>query len=85
MATFLAVFAFMLIIVAGMAVGVMFGRKPLKGSCGGMAALGMETECDVCGGDQTRCEKENQTPTESARGNKSANLAVDATNKSGRR
>lgn len=56
--TFLAVFVFMLLIVAAMAVGVIFGRKPIAGSCGGMAAIGMESECDVCGGDKTKCEKE---------------------------
>lgn len=79
MATFLAVFAFMLIIVAGMAVGVMFGRKPLKGSCGGMAALGMETECDVCGGDKTRCEKEVEAGSNQSQAKNAADLAVDAT------
>lgn len=79
MATFLAVFAFMLIIVAGMAVGVMFGRKPLKGSCGGMASLGMETECDVCGGDKTRCEKEVEASSKQGQAKNAADLAVDAT------
>jgi len=32
---FLVTFAFMLIIIAIMAVGVIFGRKAIKGSCGG--------------------------------------------------
>ena len=41
-----------------MAVGVIMGRKPIAGSCGGMSALGMETECDVCGGNQEICETE---------------------------
>ena len=31
------------IVIAGMAVGVMFGRPPIKGSCGGMGALGIDT------------------------------------------
>ena len=35
----------------------MFGRQPIAGSCGGMKALGMETECEVCGGDPQMCEK----------------------------
>lgn len=78
MATFLAVFAFMLIVVAAMAVGVMFGRKPLKGSCGGMAALGMETECDVCGGDKNRCEKEVDAAKSSRPSKQATDLAVDA-------
>lgn len=51
-------FGAMLLIVTGMAVGVLFGKKPISGSCGGMSAIGMESACDVCGGDKNRCEKE---------------------------
>ena len=40
--TWLIVFLTMLLVVAAMAVGVMFGRKPIAGSCGGIAALGIE-------------------------------------------
>ena len=36
------------------------GRKPISGSCGGMAAVGMESACDVCGGDKNKCEKESK-------------------------
>lgn len=35
MSIFLSTFAVMLIVVAGMAIGVIFGRKAIKGSCGG--------------------------------------------------
>ncbi|MEH6528982.1 MAG: (Na+)-NQR maturation NqrM, partial [Porticoccus sp.] len=37
--------------MAGMAIGVIMGRKPLKGSCGGVgAALGeKDYTCDLCG------------------------------------
>jgi hypothetical protein len=55
---FVIVFAFMALFVLVMAVGVIFGRKPIAGSCGGMAAIGMESECDVCGGDKTKCDKD---------------------------
>ncbi|MDN3649716.1 (Na+)-NQR maturation NqrM [Reinekea marina] len=55
---FIVVFAFMAMFVIVMAVGVIFGRKPIAGSCGGMAAIGMESECDVCGGDKTKCDKD---------------------------
>lgn len=58
MGTLLVVFGVMLLIVAGMAVGVLLGRKPISGSCGGMSAIGMESACDVCGGDKSRCDKE---------------------------
>ncbi len=33
---FLATFAVMLTVVALMAIGVMFGRRAIKGSCGGL-------------------------------------------------
>ena len=35
MAYFLVTFVFMLIVVAVMAIGVAFGRRAIKGSCGG--------------------------------------------------
>ena len=54
---FLLALIVMLVIVAGMAVGVMAGRKPLKGSCGGLAAVGIEGRCEICGDDPSRCEK----------------------------
>ncbi len=35
MAYFLATFVFMLVVIAIMAIGVIFGRRAIKGSCGG--------------------------------------------------
>ena len=46
------------LVIAGMAVGVMLGRQPIKGSCGGMGALGIDTACELCGGDPKRCDDE---------------------------
>ncbi len=46
----------MLIVVAGMAIGVLFGRRPIAGSCGGLGALGIDAECEICGGDPARCD-----------------------------
>ena len=46
------------LVVAGMSVGVLAGRPPIKGSCGGMGALGVDTACDLCGGDPKRCDEE---------------------------
>lgn len=57
--TWLAVFVVMLLVVLGMAVGVIGGRKPLAGSCGGIAALGIEKECSICGGDRQKCDEAN--------------------------
>ena len=60
MTMFMVAFGVMLLIIAAMAVGVIFGRKPISGSCGGMAAIGMDSARDVCGGDKARCEKESK-------------------------
>ena len=38
----LLAFALMLLLFAGMAVGVMMGRKPIAGSCGGIGAVGVD-------------------------------------------
>ncbi len=46
------------LVMAGMAIGVIMGRQPIKGSCGGMGALGIDTTCDLCGGDPQRCDEE---------------------------
>ncbi len=42
--TFLAAFLVMGIAIAAMAIGVMMGRKPIAGSCGGLGRVGLE--CD---------------------------------------
>ena len=54
-ATFIVIFLVLLCCVAGMAVGVMAGRKPIAGSCGGIANLGIEKSCGICGNDFTKC------------------------------
>ena len=46
------------LVIVGMAIGVLAGRPPIKGSCGGMGALGIDTACDLCGGDPQRCDEE---------------------------
>ena len=55
---FILAFVIMAIIMAGMAIGVMSGREPLKGSCGGLAAVGIEGKCEICGDDPSRCEEQ---------------------------
>jgi len=49
-------FAFMAIAIAGMAVGVMFKRAPLAGSCGGLKKLFGAGDCEICE-HKSRCEK----------------------------
>jgi hypothetical protein len=46
------------LVIAGMAIGVILGRAPIKGSCGGLGAVGIEGACEICGGDPQRCEEE---------------------------
>jgi len=48
MQTLLLTFGLMLLSAAGLAAGLFFGRPPVKGSCGGLAALD-GTACEVCG------------------------------------
>jgi len=47
-------------LVVAMSVGVMMGRKPIAGSCGGMSAVGMDTACDICHGDKDICDEEQE-------------------------
>ncbi|MGD9660734.1 MAG: (Na+)-NQR maturation NqrM [Porticoccaceae bacterium] len=59
MLIFFITLAVLLSIIAAMSVGVLMGRKPISGSCGGVgAALGEEEYiCDICGGDPNKCEE----------------------------
>ena len=41
------------IAIAGMAVGVIFNKKPLSGSCGGLNPEGV---CSICGDIPKNCE-----------------------------
>ena len=54
--TFVLALLVFLLIMAAMAVGVIFGRAPIKGSCGGLGAVGIDQECEICGGDPQRCD-----------------------------
>ena len=45
MTIFLVTFLVMVIVILAMAVGVMLGRRPIGGSCGGLERLGLE--CDA--------------------------------------
>ncbi len=80
MTTALLAFVIMLLLVAGMAIGVLFGRRPIAGSCGGMKALGMDVECEICGGDRSRCAETGATDRTLA-----TRLAADAAERPRRR
>jgi hypothetical protein len=53
--TLLITFAVMLGVIAAMAVGVMNGRKPISGSCGGLNGGG----CELCSGGG-KCRREGE-------------------------
>lgn len=63
--TFIFAFLLMLVVVSVMAVGVVFGRQPISGSCGGMKALGLDMECEICGGDLSKCNSSTSADSES--------------------
>jgi|MEHZ01.5.fsa_nt_MEHZ011524506.1_9 hypothetical protein len=49
MTTFLITFLVMAVVIVIMSIGVLFGRKPVQGSCGGMNNIAGLKECEICG------------------------------------
>ncbi len=79
MGTFLLVLLIVGFLVAAMSVGVIMGRKPISGTCGGIGALGLDQACDICGGNTKKCEEENERVA--TKTNQAKALAYDATRK----
>ena len=55
-------FVVLLLVVAGMAIGVIVSGRRITGSCGGLSAIPGADRCGVCGRDmsdpsQTSCDK----------------------------
>ena len=46
MKTLLLTFGIFIIVILGMAVGYIFSKRTIKGSCGGISSLGMKKMCD---------------------------------------
>ena len=63
---FVLAFLVMGLIMSGMAIGAMAGRGPLKGSCGGLSAVGIEGRCEICGDDPSLCEEQSQDSIQNA-------------------
>lgn len=73
MATIIAAMIFMLLVVGAMSIGVIMGRKPIAGSCGGVGAALDDPDyiCNLCGNDPKKCEEQSQeaaTGAQAARG-----------------
>lgn len=43
---FIATFVVFLLVIFGMSIGYIFHKKSISGSCGGLASVGIEKECD---------------------------------------
>ncbi len=57
MTTVILSFIFISLAVAGLSIGVIMGRKPLQGSCGGLGNIGETGPCELCGGRPEKCEE----------------------------
>ena len=64
--TFVVTFLAFAAIMTAMAVGVIAGRAPISGTCGGIGRLGIDSKCDLCGGDPQVCETETRLAGSSA-------------------
>lgn len=67
MIEFLLSFVILLAVVAGMAIGVMKGREPISGTCGGLNNIGIDGACEICGGNPAKCENSEETPLSDSR------------------
>lgn len=52
---FIITFVVFLLVILLMSIGVIFSQKRIKGSCGGLASVGIEKSCD--------CEDSCEVPT----------------------
>lgn len=64
METFLLTLALVVCLITAMAVGVIFGRKPIAGTCGGLNNMGDKGACDICGGNPNKCDEANSSRTD---------------------
>ena len=75
MGTFILVFFIVILVVAGMSVGVIFSGRPILGTCGGIGALGISSSCDICGGNTQKCDENSELVAAKA----NSSMAYDAT------
>lgn len=59
MLTLFVSFLLIAIVVLIMSVGVLMGRKPVQGSCGGLNNIEGMSDCEICGGSRLKCERVN--------------------------
>lgn len=54
---FLITFGVFVVFFLAMGIGYLIQKKPLKGSCGGVAAMMGDEQCQFCGGDVNKCQE----------------------------
>ena len=55
------------LVITGMAVGVIFSNRQIKGSCGGLSTMqGGQSPCMVCGGKPTDCDEATKAACEAS-------------------
>lgn len=74
MSMLMITFGVMVTFITIMAVGVLFGREPLKGSCGGLNKVGIDGKCEICGREPDSCETSESSGTAAV---KNRDLAYD--------
>lgn len=62
---FFVTLAALLTVFALMAIGLILRNKPIKGTCASLSNIGMKENCEICGGDDDKCET-NKTQGKSA-------------------
>ena len=79
--TFLLALGLVLFLVAAMSIGVIFGRKPISGSCGGVGGQ-IGGSCSVCGRSSGSCEDDEDEDFEEQQA-RSAELTYNAAEDAG--
>lgn len=78
MSTFFLALGIAIVLIAAMSVGVIFGRKPISGSCGGLNNRNGGGSCELCGASSAdQCKEEDSQPVKG-----DAGLAHDASGRS---
>jgi len=86
LSTFFLALGLVLLLIAGMSIGVMFGRKPISGSCGGVGnQIGGGGGCSVCGRESGTCDDDEVEEDAPDRAGTAANLAYNAASTRGER
>ena len=62
MIEFVLAFLIFTAVILVMSVGVIYGRQPIAGSCGGLNNMGDAGACEMCGGDTAKCESNDAKP-----------------------